>query len=153
MPSIKYMIELTDQDRKKLKAIVNKGKSSARAIKRANILLASDRGAKRPMTVSEVSAAFDVSATTVQKVRTQYAEHGLKGTIERRRRKTPPVAAKVTGEVEARIIALACSEPPEGYARWTVRLLADKSVELGYIDSISAMTVNRTLKKTNLSLT
>jgi len=77
----------------------------------------------------------------------------LEGTIERRKRKTPPVAAKVTGEVEARIIALACSEPPEGYARWTVRLLADKSVELVYIDSISAMTVNRTLKKTNLSLT
>jgi len=73
--------------------------------------------------------------------------------LQRKKRATPPVAPKVTGDVEAHIIALCCSSPPEGYSRWTVRLLADKCVELGIIDSISPMTINRTLKKTNLSRT
>jgi len=153
MPSIKYLIELSDKDRKKLEGIVKKGTSPARTIMRANVLLASDRKGKKPMTVEEISIAFHVSTTTVQKVRTEFAEHGLAVCLARKKRKTPPVPAKVTGEVEAHIIALACADPPEGYRRWTIRLLADKCVELGFIDSISAMTVNRTLKKTNLSLT
>jgi len=152
MPSIKYLIELSDEDRKKLEGIVKKGTSPARTIMRANILLASDRNGKKPMTVDEVSIAFRVSNTTVQKVRTEYAAYGLEACIERKKRATPPVPAKVTGDVEAHIIALACTDPPEGYSRWTVRLLADKCVELGFIESISAMTINRTLKKTNLSL-
>lgn len=114
---------------------------------RANILLASDRNGKKPMTVEEVSIAFHVSSTTIQKVRAEFAEQGLEACLARKKRKTPPVPAKVTREVEAHIIALACAEPPQGYSRWTVRLLADKCVELGFIESISAMTVNRTLKK------
>ena len=73
--------------------------------------------------------------------------------LTRKKRETPPVPAKVTGEVEARIVALACSKPPEGCARWTLTLLAEKSVELGYIDSISFMSVDRLLKKRNISLT
>ena len=73
--------------------------------------------------------------------------------MNRKKRKTPPVAAKVTGDVEARIIALACTDPPKGYAKWTLRLLADRSVKLGYVDSISHTQVGRILKKTNLSLT
>jgi hypothetical protein len=153
MPSIKYLIELSDKDRKKLEGIVRKGTSPARTIMRANILLSSDRKGKKPMTVQDISIAFHVSSTTVQKVRTEFAELGLEACLARKKRKTPPIPAKVTGEVEAHIIALACADPPEGYSRWTVRLLADKCVELGFIESISAMTVNRTLKKTNLSLT
>ena len=78
---------------------------------------------------------------------------GLEATINRKKRETPPVPAKVTGDIEAHIIALACGEPPEGYSRWSVRLIAQKCVELNYIDSISHMTVSRILKKTNLSLT
>lgn len=152
MPSIKYLIELSDSDRKDLEAIIKKGNSPARTIMRANVLLSSDRKGKKPMTVQEISLTFHVSTTTVQNVRACYAEKGLDATIKRKKRKTPPVPAKVTGDVEAHIIALACTDPPEGYSRWTVRLLADKCVELGFIDSISAMTVNRTLK-TNLSLT
>ena len=78
---------------------------------------------------------------------------GLEATVFRKKRATPPVPPKVTGDVEAHIIALACSEPPEGYSKWTLRLLADKCVELNYAESLSHVTVSRVLKKTNLSLT
>ena len=132
--------------------IVKKGNSPARTIMRANILLASDRGNKY-MTVAEIADTFNTTPTTVHNVRTSYVNRGLEATINRKKRETPPVPAKVTGDIEARIIALACGEPPEGYSRWSVRLIAEKCVELNYIDSISHMTVSRILKKTNLSLT
>jgi hypothetical protein len=153
MPSVKYLIELTDADRKILKDIVAKGSSSAKTILRANILLASDRNAKQRMTVAQIADAYHTSPTTVQTVRASYVNNGLESTIYRKKRETSPVPAKVTGDVEAHIVTLACSEPPEGYERWTVRLLADKCVELNYVDSLSHMTVSRVLKKTNLSLT
>jgi len=153
MPSVKYVIELSDNDRKILNGIISKGQSPAKQILRANILLASDRNNKKYMTVAEIASAFSTTPTTVQNVRTSYANKGLDATINRKKRKMPPVPPKVTGDVEAHIIALACGEPPEGYSRWTVRLLADKCVELNYADSISHMTVSRVLKKTNLSLT
>ena len=147
MPSLKYIIELSDQDKAELIDIVTKGKSPARTILRANILLASDRRNERYMTVSEISKAYHTTPTTVQTVRTSYCERGLEATINRKKRETPPVPAKVTGEVEAHVIALACGEPPEGYSRWTLRLLADKAVELGYIESISHVTISTILKK------
>ena len=153
MPSLKYVIELSDQDQAELIDIVTKGKSAARTILRANILLASDRRNERYMTVSEISKAYHTTPTTVQTVRTSYCEKGLEATINRKKRETPPVPAKVTGEVEAHVIALACGEPPKGYSRWTLRLLADKAVELGYIESISHATISTILKKMNLSLT
>lgn len=152
MPSFKYVIELSDQDKAELIDIVTKGKSPARTILRANILLASDRRSEKYMTVSEISKAYHTTPTTVQNVRTSYCEKGLEATINRKKRETPPIPAKVTGEVEAHVIALACGEPPEGYSKWTLRLLANKTVELGYIDSISHVTVSSILKKTNLSL-
>lgn len=153
MPSVKYLIELSDAERKVLHDIVAKGKAPARTILRANILLASDRNTKQHMTVAQIAEVYHTTATTVQNVRTSYANEGLEATIYRKKRETPPVPAKVTGDVEAHIIALACSAPPEGYERWTVRLLADKCVELNYVESLSHMTVSRVLKKTNLSLT
>ena len=153
MPSVKYLIELSNKDRKALLDIVAKGNAPAKAILRANILLASDRNARQHMTVAQIADAYHTTATTVQNVRTSYANNGLEATIYRKKRETPPVPAKVTGDVEAHIIALACSEPPEGYERWTVRLIADKCVELNYVESLSHMTVSRVLKKTNLSLT
>lgn len=152
MPSTKYLIELTQTERKILTEIVTKGTAKARTILRANILLASDRNNSKNMTVAEIAAAYHTTHTTIQTVRSTYAEKGLEATITRKKRETPPVPAKVTGEVEAHIIALACGEPPEGYAKWSLRLLADKCVELGYVDSISYNTVSRTLKKMNLSL-
>ena len=147
MPSLKYVIELSDQDQAELIDIVTKGKSAARTILRANILLASDRRNEKYMTVSEISKAYHTTPTTVQTVRSSYCEKGLEATINRKKRETPPVPAKVTGEVEAHIIALACGEPPEGYSRWTLRLLADKTVELGYIESISHVTISTIHKK------
>ena len=152
MPTFKYVIELSNQDTAELIDIVTKGKSPARTILRANILLASDRRSEKYMTVSEISKAYHTTPTTVQNVRTSYCEKGLEATINRKKRETPPIPAKVTGEVEAHVIALACGEPPEGYSKWTLRLLANKTVELGYIDSISHVTVSTILKKTNLSL-
>ena len=149
MPSIKYVIELSAEEKAKLTEIVTKGNSPARTILRANILLASDRQSEMYMTVSETAKAYHTTPTTVQNVRASYCGKGLEATIHRKKRETPPVPAKVTGEVEAHVIALACGEPPEGYAKWTLRLLANKTVELGYIDSISHATIRTILKKTN----
>ena len=153
MPSIKYVIELSNQEKIRLMEIVKKGNSPARTILRANILLASDKQNDKYMTVSEIANAYRTTPTTVQTVRASYCKKGLEATITRKKRETPPIPAKVTGEVEAHVIALACGQPPEGYSRWTLRLLADKTVELGYIESISHVTVSNILKKTNLSLT
>ena len=153
MPSVKYLIELSDSDRKVLQDIIKKGTSPAKAILRANILLASDQNSKQYMTVAKIAETYHTTPTTVQNVRTSYANNGLATTLSRKKRATPPVAPKVTGDVEAHIIALACGNPPEGYEKWTLRLLADKCVELNYAESLSHMTVARILKKTNISLT
>ena len=147
MPSIKYVIELSNQEKVRLMEIVKKGNSPARTILRANILLASDKQSDKYMTVSEIANAYRTTPTTVQTVRASYCKKGLEATITRKKRETPPIPAKVTGEVEAHVIALACGQPPEGYSRWTLRLLADKTVELGYIESISHVTVSNILKK------
>lgn len=152
MPAIKYVIELSDQEKVRLMEIVKKGNSPARTILRANILLASDKRNDRYMTVSEIANAYRTTPTTVQTVRASYCKKGLEATITRKKRETPPIPAKVTGDVEAHVIALACGQPPEGYSKWTLRLLANKMVELGYIESISHVTVSTILKKTNLSL-
>ena len=153
MPSVKYIIELSDAERKTLQSIVTKGKSPAKAILRANILLASDKSSKKYMTVAEIAEVYHTTPTTVQTVRTSFCEKGLEETLSRKKRETPPVPAKITGDVEARVIALACSNPPAGYAKWTLRLLADQTVELGYVETISYVSIARILKKTNLSLT
>lgn len=152
MASTKYKIKLSNQDRNELINIVTKGTSTARTILRANILLASDRQSEKYMTVSEIAKTYHTSHTTVQTVRSSYCEKGLEATLSRKKRETPPVSAKVTGDIEAHIIALACGEPPEGYSKWTLRLLAEKTVELGYVDSISHVTVSTVLKKMNVSL-
>lgn len=153
MPIQKYEVSLSATERERLAKIVKSGKMPARTILRANILLAVDKNGKSPMTVQEAAIAFNTSATTVQNVRAAYGEKGLDATLMRKKRETPPVEAKVTGEVEAHIIALACGKPPKGYAKWTLRLLADKSAELGHVDSISHTQVGRILKKTSVSLT
>ena len=152
MPKKKYVIKLSHEERDHLTKLVKTGASPARVILRANILLHSDSAVSKPLSVVETATLFQTTPTTVQNVRTSYAEHGLDGSLYRKKRLTPPVKPKVDGELEAHMIALCCSKPPEGYSRWTVRLLAAKCVELGYVDSLSHMTVSRTLKKTNISL-
>jgi hypothetical protein len=153
MPTKKYVIELTESERRDLTKIVKNGKSPAKVINRANILLASDSSLGKAMTVAQTAERFSTTPTTVQTVRTEYAQTGMNGALYRKKRRTPPVPPKVDGNLEAHIIAVCCSKPPDGYERWTLRLVADKCIELGYAETISHMTVSRALKKTNLSLT
>lgn len=153
MPTVKYRMCLSPEERNTLLSLVSKGTASARAIMHANILLAADEnnpgGKKSEM---EIAKLFHVNQQTVHSIRKRYAKHGLAAAVDRKKRETPPVEPKITGDVEAKIIALSCSSPPEGRSRWSLRLLADKAVELNYIDSISHEAVARLLKKTNLSL-
>ncbi len=152
MPSIKYKIGLSNEYRAELIDIVTKGRSPARTILRANILLASDKRNDKYMTAAEIAEVYYTTPTTVQNVRSSYCEKGLEATLNRKKRETLPIPAKVTGEVEAHIIALACGEPPKSYSKWTLRLLAERSVELGCIESISYAAVSTVLKKMNISL-
>lgn len=148
MPKIKYVIELDSKERNVLTKIIKTGTSPAKVIMRANVLLTSDvSSGNKPLTVAETAERFNTTQTTVQNVRTAYAQFGLEGALYRKKREVPPVQPKVDGNLEANIISICCSEPPKGYERWTLRLIADKCIELGYIDSISHMTVKRTLKK------
>jgi hypothetical protein len=154
MPTQKYPINLSSAGREKLTKQIHAGKWPARVILRANILLQPDTVEQRkPMTVEKLAAALQSTPTTVQNVRRGYTEQGLDAVLNRTKRETPPVAPQEDGELQAHIIALCWSEPPKGHARWSLRLLADECVELGYIDGVSHRIVSRTLKKTNLSLT
>ena len=153
MPKKLYDIYIGEQERKALGKIISSGKSSAKEVLRANILLNSDSSGNHvPVRSRELAALLNTSTTTVQNVRREYCSSSMEEVIQRKKRETSPIAPKADGEFEARLIALACQQPPEGYAKWNLRLLADKSVELGYIESISHMTISRVLKKTNLSL-
>ena len=148
MPKVRFHVRLTDEERKTLLQIVSKGSAPAKSIMRANVLLAADENTKgTKKSEAEIAELFHVTTRTVHTIRQQYSEHGLQATLGRKKRETPPVAPKITGEVEARIIALSCSAPPSGRSGWTLRLLADKAVELEYIDSISHEAVGRLLKK------
>lgn len=117
-----------------------------RTIFRANILLVVYNNGKKPMTVQAFALIFNAPIVTVQSVRTNYADNGLEATVEHKKRITPPIPVKVNGEGEVRIIALACNIPPDGYARWALRILAVRSIVLGYVNSISHMQVGRILK-------
>ena len=144
-------IQLSETDRKELKRFSTTGKRSVRLVNRAKMILALDEseGRKRE-TFAEIANRIGVSRQTVNNVKNEFlAAENISKFLRRKKRETPPVAPKVTGEVEARIIALACSEVPEGRAKWTLRLLADKSVELGYVNSLHHTTVGRLLKKRN----
>lgn len=154
MTNRSYSIQLTQEERQQLQQLCSKGKTTARSIRRAQILLWADE--HRPegkLKDKEIAERLQIHTNTVHLVRKRFVEQGLQKTVERKKRLTPPNPPKVTGELEAKIIALSCSQPPAGRSRWTLRLLADKAVELHYIDSISYDTVDRILKKANLSLT
>jgi DNA-binding CsgD family transcriptional regulator len=146
-------IKLKSPERKALMKYVSQGVHPVRLVRRANVLLGIGAKSGSRMSDNEIAEKYGVSRQTVQNVKRDYLESGVEKIMQRKKRLTPPIPAKADGMFEAHLIALCCMEPPAGYARWSVRLLADKCVELGYIDSISHMTVNRTLKKMNLSLT
>ena len=151
----KNEIKLTTEQRKELEKFSKTGVHSAKLIKRAEIILLLDTSENgKAVAFDKISKQLDISTTTITKVKqTFFAAENVKAFLQRKKRDTPPVEPKITGEVEARIIALACSDVPEGCARWTVRLLANKSVELQIVDSLSFKSVQRLLKKHNLSLT
>lgn len=114
----------------------------------ANVLLSADENHSEPRKSEvEIANLFHVNQQTVHTIRQRYSKGGLEAAISRKKRDTPPVEPKITGEVEAKIIALSCGSPPQGRSRWSLRLLADKAVELQYIDSISHEAVGRLLKK------
>lgn len=141
-----YHIELTKSEKVRLQEYVTQGKKSARAINRVRILLLSNE----QKTDEEIANVLGVSLPTVHRVRKRYNEEGLTSILEEKYRSGAP--AKVDARVEAQLSMIACSEPPEGHSRWTLRLLADKLVELELVDSISHTEVGSLLKKTNLSL-
>jgi hypothetical protein len=147
MPKLKYAVKLTNKEKEYLLSIVKTGIAPSRDILHANILLSTDDNRIPKLSVVKVVERCNSTTTTVQTIRKNYVLLDLEATIKRKKRETPPIEPKITGDVEARIIALSCSKPPDGYSRWTVRLLADKTVELGYIDSISYVSVSTVLKK------
>ena len=151
----KNEIKLTEEQRKELQKFSKTGVNSAKLIKRAEIILLLDTSESgNAVTFEEIARRLDVSVTTITKVKKDFcAAEDVQTFLQRKKRDKPPVERKITGEVEARILALACSEVPVGCARWTVRLIADKSVELQIVDSLSFKSVQRLLKKLNLSLT
>ena len=147
----KYIVELGAEERAYLRGIISKGRAAARKIQHAQILLKADSGVHGPgWTDQQIADAFSVSVRTVERIRRRLVENGLEDALTRRVNKYGS-RRKLDGEAEAHLIALACSEPPPGRARWTIRLLAEKLVELEIVDSIGRETVRTTLKKTRSS--
>jgi transposase len=145
----KYIVKLSDQERKELQDLISKGKSSARKLMHARILLKADESEDGTGWKDEqISEGLEVSISTIERVRRQLVEEGVSAALSRRAG-SGYREIKIDGEKEAHLIALACSPPPEGRVRWTLRLLSKKMVELEYIDEVSHETVRRTLKKTN----
>jgi transposase len=146
-----YRVCLTAEERADLRQRIAVGKHSARHLARARVLLKADEAAGGPaLSDDAVAAAVEVSRSTVERTRRLFVEEGLAVALTGREPKRAPLA-KLDGEKEAHLVALACSAPPEGYQRWTLRLLAARMVELQYVDDLSYETVRRTLKKTNSS--
>ncbi len=140
----KYIVTLTDTERQTLKTLISAGKGAARRLAHARILLKSDQG----LTDEEIVKAVEVSRPTVERVRKRFVEESVEAALDPRRAEKPR-PRKLDGHQEAQLVALACSAPPLGQVRWTLRLLAEKMVELEYVDSLSYETVRRTLKKTS----
>ena len=148
----KYRVNLSTAQREILKELSSSGTIKVRAYKRARVLLLSDEnrvGGAKPG--SQIAEEVDVSLATVQRVRRQFVGHGLEAALSEKSRAGAP--RKFSERDRAKITALACTQPPKGHARWTLRLLAEKMVELELIESISHDTVDKVLKKTNFSLT
>jgi len=147
----KYVVRLTEEERDELQGIVGRGKVAAAKRMRTQVLLKADAGPEGSgPTDEQVAEALDVSKITVHRVRKAYVEEGLRAALERRPNAGRP-PRKLDGAAEAQLVAVACSPAPSGRARWTLRMLADKLVELEVVDSIGKDCVRQTLKKTRSS--
>ena len=152
MAKIRYVVELTSEERNQLKQLLSKGRLAAYKQLHGRILLLADQGpyGGEKMSDTAIARALDCGQATVERIRKRLVMEGFEAALGRKHRTN--YEYKLDGKDEAHLIALACSKPPKGHNRWTLRLLADKMVELEYVDSLSYQTVRRTLKKTNLSL-
>ena len=148
---IRYTVKLTKAEVEELKEIINKGSHTSQTFRVAYILLNCDVGKYSDKVANEkISKVLKVGMRTIDRVKKKFIEDGFEASLERR--PTSRVYEKKTdGDVEAKLVTLCCSEPPKGYAKWSLRLLADKMVELKYVESISHVTVRTVLKKTNLN--
>lgn len=145
-----HYIQLNQEERAELEKVIRTGQTAARKQTRARILLLSDRSQGNKRSGQEVAEAAMCSVSTVQRICSLYFEGGLPLALNDKG--WPGAKPKLTGELEAKLTVLACSEPPPGQVRWTLRLLANEMVELGYVQELSHVTVREWLKKTNLSL-
>jgi DNA-binding Lrp family transcriptional regulator len=146
----RWIVELSQEERHQLEQLINKGNVSGYKIKHAHMLLKADEGEHGPSWPdTKIAEAYNTSESTVRNLRKRLVEKGFETALEREKQTNRRI--KFDGEVEAKLIAMACSQAPEGYSKWSVRLLADRLVELEIVDEISHMTVQRVMKKTNLN--
>ena len=149
----KHVVELTAEERWQLEGMVKKGKAQARKIQHARILLKADQGVLGPgWTDAQIAQACGAPVRTVERIRQRLVEGGLEAALTARRRGEQAPRRKLDGAAEAKLVAIACTPAPEGRCRWTIRLLADKMVELRIVDSLGRETVRQTLKKTRSNL-
>lgn len=144
MSARKFIVDLSEQERQRCEEVVKKLKGTSQKVKRANILLKADRD----WTDAKIAEALDCRTKTVENVRKRFVENGFDETLDGKQRQTPPVEKLLDGDQEAKIIAMRLGDPPKGFAKWTLRLLARKVVELEIAPAVSHQTVRRTLKKT-----
>lgn len=148
---IRYSIKLTQPEVEELHNIINKGSHTSQMFRTAYILLNCDEGEySEKVTNEQISKVLKIGMRTIDRVKKKFMEEGFEATLERRPT-TRKYGIKVDGDMEAKLVSLCCSGPPKGYAKWSLRLLADKMVELKYAESISYVTVGNVLKKMNLS--
>jgi transposase len=145
----KYVVTLTEDERLSLSSLVSSGKAAAKKITHARILLKADVDGGPNWRDADIALALDIGVRTVERVRERFVEQGLEAALARKPQDRPSRLPVFDGDAEARLIALACSHPPEGRARWTLRLLADRLVELDVVEAVSHETVRQTLKKTS----
>lgn len=148
---IRYTIKLTKSEVEELYSIINKGSHTSLTYRTAYILLNCDEGEHSDKVTNEqISKVLKIGMRTIDRVKKKFIEEGFEGVLERRP-SSRVYETKTDGDVEAKLVTLCCSEPPKGFAKWSLRLLADKMVELKYVESISHVTVRSVLKKTNLN--
>ncbi len=149
---IRYTIRLSQEEVKELRGIINKGSHTSQTFRTAYILLNCDEGDySEKVTNAQISKVLKVGMRTIDRVKKRFIEEGFEAVLERRI-SSRIYDVKIDGDVEAKLVKLCCSEPPSGFAKWSLRLLADKMIELKYVESISYVSVGNVLKKTNLSL-
>ncbi len=149
MSNKKFVVELGTEERARLNGLISKGKAPAKVILKARILLKADQSESGERWLDEqICKALDTNVTMVARVREKLVTEGLDAVLTRKKRETPPIKPIFDGEAQAKLTALACSEPPPGHARWTIRLLADHVVERRIVEAAHFNTVGRALKKT-----